>query len=105
MLLPDLVFTIDISHQSQVIRRATACATLVVAELSTGKMDDSYNKDVCRLLVFPLVVIVLMYVMSSIVDSILGLNSQIFRTVFTVIEGIPLLIFYYNRELGMEPKH
>jgi hypothetical protein len=53
-------------------------------------------------MVFPLVVIIGIYVVSSVADSLLGLNNEAFRMGFTGLGGIPFLVYYYKRELGIE---
>jgi len=33
------------------------------------------------------------------VDSMLGLNNETFKLVFTGIGGVPFLIYYYKKEI------
>jgi len=73
--------------------------------LSERQMNERYDGEVYRFMVFPLIVIIGIYVVSSVADLILGLNNETFRMVFTGVGGIPFLFCYYNRELARALEH
>jgi len=61
-------------------------------------MSES-EKDIYRFIVKPMIILLGIYIVSVLVDSMLGLNNETFKLVFTGIGGVPFLIYYYKKEI------
>jgi ABC-type Fe3+-siderophore transport system permease subunit len=51
-------------------------------------------------IVLPVIVLVGIYVTASLIDSMLLINNETFRIIFTCIGGVPFFIYYFKRKLA-----
>jgi len=71
------------------------------------RQKERENKAIWDFIVLPMIVLLGLYIVASLVDSMLQLNNQTFRALFTAVGGIPTLVYYYRTKLteyGFLPK-
>jgi len=74
------------------------CSLNLKGEISLGK--SRVDKAVEDFIVIPAVVLIGLYVTAVIIDSMLQLNNQTFRIIFTGVGGIPFFIYYFRRKMS-----
>jgi len=62
--------------------------------------ENRINKAIIDFIVIPAIILIGLYVTASIIDSMLQLNNQTFKTIFTGVGGIPSLIYYFKRKMS-----
>jgi len=62
--------------------------------------EDRVDKAVKDFIVIPAIVLIGLYVTASIIDSMLQLNNQTFRIIFTGVGGVPFFIYYFKRKMS-----
>jgi hypothetical protein len=65
----------------------------------SSKQDERTNEALWDFLVFPLIVLIGIYVVAAVLDSILGLNNQSFVIIFTGIGGFGFIIYYFKTKI------
>ena len=58
------------------------------------------EKAVEEFIVLPLIALIGIFVASSLVDSMLQINNETFRLVFTGVGGVPFLVYYFKKKLA-----
>lgn len=61
--------------------------------------EDKVDKAIIDFIVIPVIVLIGLYVTASVIDSMLQLNNQTFRIIFTGVGGIPFFIYYFKRKM------
>ena len=69
--------------------------------LSQRDYENIAREDWYRFAVKPAMVLFGIYVVSVILQTIMHISWEVFPYIFTGIGGIPYLIFYYKKELGI----
>ena len=67
--------------------------------MSQRQLENVFREDWYRFVVFPIIVLVGLYVVAAILDVFLKTNYEHFPILFTAIGGIPFLIYYYRGEI------
>jgi hypothetical protein len=62
--------------------------------------EDRVDKAIKDFIVIPAIVLIGLYVTASIIDSMLQLNSQTFKIIFTGVGGIPFFIYYFKKKMS-----
>jgi len=47
----------------------------------------------------PMVALLGIYIVSALIDSMLGINNETFKIVFTAIGGIPFIAYYFKKKI------
>lgn len=58
------------------------------------------DKAIEDFIVIPFVVLIGIYITSVVIDSMLQLNNQTFKVIFTGVGGIPFVIYYFRRKIS-----
>jgi hypothetical protein len=64
-----------------------------------SEYDRKINKAVYDFIVIPVIVLLGLYITAALLDSMLQLNNQTFRTLFTLVGGIPALALYFKSKM------
>jgi hypothetical protein len=67
--------------------------------MTKRQYENIIREDFYRLLGFPLIILVSLYIIAIILQMFLKMNYDYFPILFTGIGGVPFLIFYYKREI------
>jgi len=62
--------------------------------------EDRISKAITDFIVIPLIVLIGIYVTASVIDSMLQLNNETFRIIFTGVGGVGFFIYYFKRKLS-----
>lgn len=62
--------------------------------------ENRVDKAITDFIVIPVVVLIGLYVTASVIDSMLQLNNQTFRIIFTGVGGVPFFIYYFKRRMS-----
>lgn len=62
--------------------------------------ENRVDKAITDFIVIPVVVLIGLYVTASVIDSMLQLNNQTFRIIFTGVGGVPFFIYYFKRKMS-----
>ncbi len=62
--------------------------------------EDRVEKAIKDFFVIPIIAIIGIYATASVIDSLLYLNNETFRIIFTGIGGVPFFIFYFKKKLS-----
>lgn len=69
---------------------------------SQRQYENVARKDWYRFAVKPAMVILGIYIVSAILQTVMDIAWEPFPIIFTGIGGIPFLIYYYKKELGLD---
>lgn len=62
--------------------------------------EDRVDKAIKDFIVIPIIVLIGLYVTATIIDSMLQLNNQTFKIIFTGVGGIGFFIYYFKRKMS-----
>ena len=62
--------------------------------------DKRIDKAITDFIVIPMIVLLGIYIAASLVDSMLQLNNQTFKILFTAVGGVPALGIYFKKKLS-----
>lgn len=62
--------------------------------------EDRVDKAIKDFIVIPVIVLIGLYVTASVIDSMLQLNNETFRIIFTGVGGVPFFIYYFKRKMS-----
>jgi hypothetical protein len=62
--------------------------------------DSKTNKAIFDFIVLPMIVLIGLYIVAALIDSMLQWNNQTFRTLFTLVGGIPALALYFKSKMA-----
>lgn len=62
--------------------------------------EDRVNKAITDFIVIPVIVLIGLYVTASVIDSMLHLNNETFKIIFTGVGGVPFFIYYFKRKMS-----
>jgi len=62
--------------------------------------EDRVEKAIQDFIVIPVIVLIGLYVTASIIDSMLHLNNETFKIIFTGVGGIGFFIYYFKRKMS-----
>jgi hypothetical protein len=62
--------------------------------------DRKINKAITDFIIIPMIVLIGLYITAALVDSMLQWNNQTFRTLFTLVGGIPALALYFKGKMS-----
>ncbi len=65
-----------------------------------SQKEDRVDEAVKDFIVIPAIVLIGLYVTASIIDSMLQLNNQTFRIIFTGVGGVPFFIYYFKKKMS-----
>jgi hypothetical protein len=65
---------------------------------NTGKTQ--VDKAIEDFILIPAVVLIGIYVTSALIDSMLQLNNETFRAIFTGVGGIAFFIYYFKKKMA-----
>ena len=71
-----------------------------VISLRKNNGNNKIDKAVEDFIVMPVIVLVGIYVVSALIDSMLQINSSTFRVIFTGVGGIPFFVYYFKKKLS-----
>ena len=61
--------------------------------------ENQVSKAVEDFIVYPLIILIVLYIVASAIVPFLHLNNQTFRIIFTLSGGIPTLIFFFKNKI------
>ena len=62
--------------------------------------ENRIDKAITDFIVIPAIILIGLYVTAAIIDSMLQLNNQTFRIIFTGIGGVPAFIYYFKKKMS-----
>ena len=62
--------------------------------------EDRVDKAIKDFIVIPAIVLLGIYIAASLVDSMLQLNNETFKILFTLVGGVPALAYYFKRKMS-----
>jgi len=62
--------------------------------------EDRIGKAIADFIVIPAIVLIGLYVTAAIIDSMLQLNNETFKILFTAVGGVPALAYYFKRKMS-----
>ncbi len=62
--------------------------------------EDRVDKAIKDFIVIPVIVLIGLYVTASVIDSMLQLNNETFKIIFTGVGGVPFFIYYFKRKMS-----
>lgn len=69
--------------------------------MSQREYNDTLREDKYRFIVYPMLVLVGIFIVSALLQDFLKIHYEYFGVIFTGIGGVPYLIYYYKRELKL----
>lgn len=62
--------------------------------------ENRIDKAIADFIVIPAIVLIGLYVTAAIIDSMLQLNNETFKILFTAVGGVPALAYYFKRKMS-----
>jgi len=62
--------------------------------------ENRVEKAIKDFIVIPLIIVIGLYVIASIIDSMLQLNNETFSIIFAGLGGVGVFIYYFKRKMS-----